>query len=135
MFRYLLIAGTILVSLMTFQLYEVSYNTNDIRQNIKLLKAEIVDEKQRINNLRAALSRAKQPQNIKQLNLELLQLSAQKIDQFVTIDQLPYKLVTRLPELTTLNGDDQKIYNSMAELAAQFDGDIADEFTGEPTTE
>lgn len=131
MFRYLLIAGTILVSLMTFQLYEVSYNTNDIRQNIKLLKAEIVDEKQRINNLRAALSRAKQPQNIKRLNSELLQLSAQKIDQFVTVDQLPSKVVKPLPELPTLTGDVEKTYNSMAELTAELSSELSEELVSE----
>lgn len=123
MFRYLLIAGTVLVSLMTFQLYEVSYNTNDIRQNIKLLKSEIAEEKQRINNLRAELSRAKKPENIKKLNAELLQLSTQKVEQFVTIDQLPTKVVKPLPELDTLTSDDEKIYDSMAELTAEINAD------------
>ncbi len=109
MSRYLLIAGIILVSLITFQLYEVSYNTNDIRKNIKLLKTEILIEKEKINNLKATLSNAKSPKNIAKLNDNLLKLQPQNIEQFVTIDKLPVRI-----EIETLQSDEN--FSSINEL-------------------
>ncbi|MGL1919429.1 MAG: hypothetical protein OCD03_00220 [Hyphomicrobiales bacterium] len=98
MFRYILITGVVLVALMTFQLYEVSYNTNDIRGNIKLLKAEISKEKENINILRFKLNQAQRPENIKRLTDGLLKLQPQQVDQFTTISQLPAQVAVRLPE-------------------------------------
>lgn len=122
MFRYVLIAGIVLVSIMTFQLYEVSYNTNDVRTNIKLLKAEITKEKQNINNLRFELSAAKQPQNIQKLNDELLHLVPQKIEQLISIKQLPFKIAKALPEASSLTNAQGEPIKSIAELSAELIG-------------
>ncbi|NRA86022.1 MAG: hypothetical protein HRU28_01240 [Rhizobiales bacterium] len=119
MFRYLLIAGIILVSLMTFQLYEVSYNTNDIRSNIRLLKTEITREKEKINVLRSELSAAKSPDNLKKLSDSLLKLTPQEIDQFITIDQLPKKSETPKDEADTLSDKDKALYDPIGELSAE----------------
>ena len=119
MFRYILIAGIVLVSLMTFQLYEVSYNTNDIRGDIRLLKAEIVKEKEKINLLRLELTAAQTPQNIKRLNDSLLQLKPQKIDQFITMSQMPEKVAILLPEANGLSLEDQQIFDPIADLLTQ----------------
>lgn len=122
MFRYILIAGVVLVGLMTFQLYEVSYNTNDIRGSIRLLKAEIIKEKEKINVLRFNLSQAKTPENIKILSDNLLKLVPQKVEQFVTMEQLPAQVAVRLPDpqgspgITTLLDSD---YDPIADLLNQ----------------
>ncbi len=119
MFRYLLISGIVLVSLMTFQLYEVSYNSNDVRNNINLLKAEIIKEKEKINNLKVELAYAKRPENIQSLNNNLLGLKPQKIDQFINIDQLPDAYIKPLPEQDTLSLDDQQIVDPIGALSAE----------------
>lgn len=119
MFRYILIAGIVLVSLMTFQLYEVSYNTNDIRSDIRLLKAEIVNEKEKINLLRLELNKAQTPENIQRLNDSLLQLKPQKIDQFISMAQMPEKVAIRLPETDGLTLEDLLISDPIADLLTQ----------------
>lgn len=120
MFRYLLIAGIILVSLTTFQLYEVSYSTNDVRSNISLLKAEIVREKERINKLRFKISEAKKPSNLANLNHDYIKLVPQKIEQFITIEQLPAEKVAPLPEAGTLSNSDQANFDPIGALAAEI---------------
>ncbi|PCI86783.1 MAG: hypothetical protein COB24_08525 [Hyphomicrobiales bacterium] len=119
MFKYILIAGIVLVSLMTFQLYEVSYNTNDIRGDIRLLKAEIITEKEKINLLRLELNKAQSPENIQRLNDSLLQLKPQKIDQFITISQMPEKVAILLPEPDNLIVGGQQIVDPIGNLLAQ----------------
>lgn len=119
MFRYILIAGIVLVSLMTFQLYEVSYNTNDIRGNIRLLKTEISIEKEKINMLRVELSQAKRPENIQKLNAGLLQLKPQKIEQFITMNQMPEKVAIMLPEPNKLTVEDLKISDPIGDFLTQ----------------
>ncbi|MBL1241550.1 MAG: hypothetical protein COB13_006850 [OCS116 cluster bacterium] len=119
MFRYILIAGIVLVSLMTFQLYEVSYNTNDIRGDIRLLKAEISNEKEKINLLRLELSQAHNPKNLRRLNDSLLQLKPQRVDQFITMNQMPERVAILLPETGGLTLEDQLIKDPIGDLLAQ----------------
>lgn len=108
---------------MTFQLYEVSYNTNDIRGNIRLLKAEITREKEKINMLRVELSAAKRPENLQRLSDNLLQLKPQKVDQFITIAQMPEQYAKALPEvdsgIDSLLAADLIINDPIADLIAQ----------------
>ena len=85
---------------MSFWLYQVKEDAHLAKQQIASLKKQIAEEHRAINLLKAEWSYLNQPARLQELlkrHGTRLKLGEMKLDQMVTIDQLPNGLPKRLP--------------------------------------